>query len=144
MEVLYRDYLLAQGIEAQDLYSPTQDETSEERLLSSLKAVAQKLSFISDSSHDDLERLEVFADLRRNELFNQTGMGFLLKLNPQQSSYLKLTLSSSEQNLSFTQGHESIAQTYRNLVTVRALLQTDNFDLRREAEDLFSVFLRAN
>lgn len=144
MEVLYRDYLLAQGIEAQDLYSPTQDETSEERLVSSLKAVAQKLSFISDSSHDDLERLEVFADLRRNELFNQTGMGFLLKLNPQQSSYLKLTLSSSEQNLSFTQGHESIAQTYRNLVTVRALLQTDNFDLRREAENLFSVFLRAN
>jgi hypothetical protein len=142
MEHLYLDYLKAQKIEAEEIYSATQNETSQERLERSLKAVAQKLSFISDPAHDDLERLEVFADLRRNELFSLTGMGFLLKLNPQQSSYLKLTLSSPEQNLSFTQGHESIAQTYRNLLTVRALLQTNNFDLRREAEQLFSVFVR--
>lgn len=136
MELLYSDYLKNIQVSANQIYSRTRQDSPEKRLTRSLKAVAQKLSYISQPTNSDLKRLEVFADLRRNDLFRQTGMGFLMKLTPQNSSYVRLNLSSSIKNLSYIQGDEDIARTYRNLQTVRLLLQTENFDLRREAEGL--------
>lgn len=136
MELLYSDYLKNIQLSANQIYSRTRQDPPEKRLTRSLNAVAQKLSYISQSTNSDLKRLEVFANLRRNNLFRQTGMGFLMKLTPQNSSYVKLDLSSSTKNLSFIRGDEDIARTYRNLQTVRLFLQTDNFDLRRKAERL--------
>lgn len=138
---LYRSYIAQKGFAARDFYSDVPHgrggkRTAEEQYRFSLRNIADRLSRASDPTLPDLERLENFMSLRLNSLFAQTGLGFLLTLRPEQSVRYDLNMSANSARIDFAIGDSSIADFYRKLLSIKAALEDDGLDLRREAESL--------
>lgn len=63
-------------------------------------------------------------------------MGFLLGLRPEQTYRLDLNITANGRSLDFQRGEESTARFYRQMLLIKAALENDGVDLRREAEAL--------
>ncbi|MBY0515775.1 MAG: hypothetical protein K2P81_02625 [Bacteriovoracaceae bacterium] len=137
---LYRDYIMSKNFSSDDFYKTSNSEDqlnrSQDRFTSALYHIASKLSIASDRSVSDVARLEAFMDLRNNTLFSQTGIGFLMTLNPEQTFRFDLNLSGNNNRLDFSKGDESVASFYRQILTIKAALDDEGLNLRREAESI--------
>ena len=136
---LYADYIRGKGFGPSDFFHVSQNvshPSPEQRYKQSLQVIARKLAMVSDTSLADVQRLEAFLDLRDNTLFSQTGIGFLLGLRAEQTYRLDLNITANERSLNFQRGDESTARFYRQMLLIKAALQNDGVDLRREAEAL--------
>lgn len=160
IKVLFRDYLASKGLEAHDFFagigSSDQDEDDDEEenefeeneiqslipevtMRLSLRKMAKKLSLALNRELPLSERMELFSELRKNKLFHQAGVSFLLSFNPDKTQLwynLDLNISSNKSKINFTYGDRTIAELYKKIITIKAALDDDGLDLIREAESL--------
>lgn len=139
----YRAYLTAKGLAASDFYvehphsesshAPITARTSFE---ASLRRIGKKLSRAVDGGRSHAQRLESFVELRRDAVFAQTGIGFLLSLHPEQTFRVDLSMSANNRSLVFSDGDEGIAVFYKKILQIKDALENDGLDLRRLAEGL--------
>jgi hypothetical protein len=85
------------------------------------------------------ERLAIISNLRSNEIFSKSGMGFLIGLNPQrmkQLCHLDLDISSNEALIEYEYGANEMTELYKKILTIKSALDDDSLDLLREAESI--------
>ena len=86
-----------------------------------------------------IERLEFIGKLRKNTLFSESGLSFIMVLRPDKMKHhygLDLDISSNEAEIAFKYGDTEISSLYRKLLTIKAALDDDALDLLREAESI--------
>lgn len=140
---LFRNYLELKGLGASDYFTdgprPQRGgihQDAEFKFRAALARIGKKLSQAVDTKRNHVERLESFMDLRKNTVFSQSGIGFLMSLQPQQTYRLDLNLSANDRQLDFVRGEESTAIFYRKILLIKEALEDDGLDLRRTAESL--------
>lgn len=104
-----------------------------------LHHMAKYLSKLLDKHKSLEERLNYLTNLQRNSLFTQSGLSFIMSLNPGSMSrlyHLDLNLSSNESAIDYSFGESELSDLYKKLLSVKAALDDDAFDLLREAESL--------
>lgn len=147
--VLYRDHLLSKGLTADDFFanSPFNDDanvpvqTAENTFNLSLNHLAKLLSKALNPQYPASERIEMITKLRRNVLFDDTGISFIMALNPDKISswyHLDLNISSNKAKIDFSYGDSELSTLYKKILTIKAALDDDGLDLRREAESISS------
>ncbi len=138
---LFDSHLRSKGLTPDDFYRDDSDRrtSAEDRYQRALNIVANTFSQAFDRRRNDRQRLESFFELRRNKLFEQAGFSFLMALRPDQARAwfrVDVNLSSNEHRLDFAWGDQQLSDLYKKLLTVKAALEDDALDLRREAESL--------
>jgi hypothetical protein len=111
-------------------------QSAQFKFQSALGRIGKKLSQAVDTKRSHIKRLEAFMDLRKNTIFSQSGIGFLMNLQPEQTYRLDLNLSANDRQLDFVRGDESTATFYRKILLIKEALEDDGLDLRRTAESL--------
>lgn len=84
-------------------------------------------------------RMKVLGRLKSNELFQASGLGFLMTLLPdrmQELYHLNIYLSANESKVEFNYGDSRLSALYKKLLTIKAALDDDGLDLLREAQSL--------
>src|SRR5690606_4680796 len=108
----------------------------------SLNSLARTLSRALDKSRPSVERVELISKLRRNKLFADSGLSFLMALFPDKMRsfcHFDLNISSNEATIDFSYGDDSLSALYKKILTIKAALDDDGIDLIREAESLSSI-----
>ncbi len=146
--VSYPRYLANKGLRARDFYndSPTpygsrgpRGLTAEEKYKKGIQEIAEKLSFSFSNLRPDSERIEKFLELQKNPIFSQTGFGFLMTLRPDRSNdyfIVQLDMSADGKKLAFLKGNQDRSALFKKILTIKAALEDEDLDLRREAESL--------
>ncbi|MFP5491130.1 MAG: hypothetical protein ACLGG0_06495 [Bacteriovoracia bacterium] len=140
---LFKNYLYQKGLTATDYFvdGPRHDRggiqhSAQFKFDSALGRIGKKLSQAVDTKRSHNERLQAFMDLRKNTVFSQSGIGFLMYLQPEQTYRLDLNLSANDRQLDFVRGDESTATFYRKILLIKEALEDEGLDLRRTAESL--------
>lgn len=141
IRILFKDHILSKGLKPQDYFV---DDThggfsAEDRFNSSLRSAAKHLSRALDKKRPMAQRLEMVTKLKFNKLFAESGMSFLMALSPDLMSknyYLDLDISSNEADIDYSYGYSEMAGLYKKILTIKAALDDDAFDILREAESL--------
>jgi hypothetical protein len=140
---LFKNYLILKGLKATDYFvdGPQNHrggmhQDAEFKFNASIGRIGKKLSQAVDTKRSHSKRLEAFMDLRKNTIFSQSGIGFLMNLQPEQTYRLDLNLSANDRQLDFVRGDESTATFYRKILLIKEALEDDGLDLRRTAESL--------
>lgn len=145
VRIFFRNYLSSQGLDVRDFFLDRRRNhgaralSSEERFSLSLKEMAKLLSQILDHKICVAQRAELITKLRQNKLFMESGLGFLISLTPsklEDNYYLDLDISSNEAFIDFSFGNSSIVSLYKKILTIKAALDDEAFDLLREAESI--------
>lgn len=143
IKVFYRDHLKSKGLSAIDFYADNYGDsnlpTAEESFTGELSSMARILSKALDQKVPAMERLEMITKLRMNKLFSETGLSFLMSLQPakqRQYYHLDLDISSNEALIDYSYGEAEISSLYKKILTIKAALDDDALDLIREAESL--------
>jgi hypothetical protein len=147
ISVFFRDFLLRKGLKETDFFSdrseydstgrPTRRISGKLIFSSSLKQMSELLSSVLNQKLSMLERLKQLTNLRKNQLFSETGIGFIISLRPDHMAewnHLDLNISSNESVIDFSYGDVSLSALYKKILTIKAALDDDAFDLLREAE----------
>lgn len=143
IKFFFRDFMKKKGLVPSDFITEVQhdgDTSSQEGSFnSSLHHMAARLSKALDKKRSLLERLEIITRLRMNLLFAQSGLGFLMSLEPEKMKklyHLDLDISSNEAVIEYSFGEPEISDLYKKILTIKAALDDDALDLLREAESL--------
>lgn len=145
--ILFKDHVLSKGLSAKDYFSPHQNGNGhgsrrvspESQFDINLKSMSKLLHQALDRKLPMIERLDFISKLRRNRLFSESGLSFLMALRPDKMAAhysLDLDISSNEAQIDFQYGDAEISTLYRKLLTVKAALDDDALDLLREAESI--------
>lgn len=145
--VLFKDHVLSKGLSAKDYFYPHQNGhghgssrvSSESQFDMNLKSMAKILTRVLDRDLSMLDRLDLISKLRRNKLFSESGLSFIMALRPDKLAAhysVDLNISSNEAQIDFQYGDAEISALYRKLLTVKAALDDDALDLLREAESI--------
>ena len=142
---LYRDHLKSKGLGPEDFFTAEnnadrfKEDQIEEMFDLTLWMAAKKLERALDRNLPMLARLNALTDLRRNTIFKESGMSFIISLIPgslKTSFHVDLNLSSNESQIDFEYGEATISSLYKKLLTIKAALDDDGLDILREAESL--------
>lgn len=146
--VSYPRYLADKGLKARDFYSDTRvmhnsrnttQVTAESKFKKGIKEIAEKLSFSFNNTREDSERIEKFLELQKNPIFSQTGFGFLMSINPEKSRewfIVDLDMTADGKRLNFVYGSLERSNLFKKILLVKAALEDEDFDLRRESESI--------
>ncbi len=145
--VSYPRFISAKGLRARDFYSDspapygshsTRGTTAEEKYKKGIQEIAEKLSFSFSNLRADSERIEKFLELQKNPIFSQTGFGFLMAITPVRNDWfiVHLDMSADGKKLSFLKGSQERSALFKKILTIKAALEDEDLDLRREAESL--------
>lgn len=144
VKVLFKDHLLSKNLEVSDFF--VESETTDNGLVSpdssfdiSLNQLAKNLSQALDKDLPSAERVELISKLRRNKLFSESGISFLMALYPDKIKSLchfDLDISSNQANIDFSYGDSQLSTLYKKILTIKAALDDDGLDLIREAESI--------
>jgi hypothetical protein len=138
-------YLSNKGFEAKDFYSDTlvrrssQRFKAEEKFKRGIKEIAEKLSYSFNNTREDSDRIEKFLELQKNPIFSQTGFGFLMSINPEKTTdwfIVNLDMSADGKKLPFVYGSLERSALFRKILSIKAALEDEELDLRREAESI--------
>lgn len=141
---LFHDHIKSKGLVPSDYFhAQPQDKhgprSPEARFNITLKSMSRLLTQALNPELPMIERLEFIGKLRRNSLFAESGLSFIMALKPDkmENHYsLDLNISSNEAEIDFSFGDAEISSLYRKLLTVKAALDDDALDLLREAESI--------
>jgi hypothetical protein len=141
IETLFREYTKRKGLTPEDYYFETgDDESSADRSFDiSLHALAKNLALALDRKLPMRERLGKITKLKLNTLFSESGLGFIMTLQPDKTQrlfHLDLDISSNESVIDYSYGEPEISGLYKKILTIKAALDDDGLDLLREAESL--------
>lgn len=131
----------AQIIDAYKAYLATIPAGRPDSYPVSLPKIAKRLEVTFDSSKDAFTRMSSLMDLRKNGLFQNTGLGFLLSRMPeanlQNAMHFSLTLESTDgsQLEPFEFGNYREAEIYSRLRNVQ-LIVDGQYDLLLQAQNL--------
>ncbi len=147
IKVLFKDHILSKGLRSDDYFigSATGHNTQnspDKDFDDSLNSLARTLSRALDKGRPSVERVELISKLRRNKLFADSGLSFLMALFPDKMRsfcHFDLNISSNEANIDFSYGDDSLSALYKKILTIKAALDDDGIDLIREAESLSSL-----
>lgn len=146
--VSYPRYLSVKGLNARDFYNDSSSSygnrgprgmTAEEKFKKGIQEIAEKLSFSFNNTRSDSERLEKFLELQKNPIFSQTGFGFLMTIKPERTAdyfLVQLDMSADGKKLSFVKGSQERSALFKKILSIKAALEDEDLDLRREAESL--------
>jgi hypothetical protein len=84
-------------------------------------------------------RLSYVNDLHKNQLFTESGIGFLMSLKKDEIKdlyHIDLNISSNEANVEYNTGFNEYSRLYKKVLSIKAALDDDALDLLREAESL--------
>lgn len=143
IKVLFKDHLLSKGLEASDFYSDTLEDSNaaEDSFELSLNQVSALLEKAMDQNLSIKERIKIFNKVRKNQLFEDCGMSFLMTLSPDKMAklyHLDLDISANEGLIKFTFGDSQATDLYKKILTIKAALDDEALDIIREAESLSS------
>jgi hypothetical protein len=142
VKVFFREFMLRQNLEETDYFMETQTyerNTAPKTFDVVLSSMARKLSQALSRKISMNDRLEIIAKLRMNTLFAESGLGFLMSLQPARIKslyHLDLNISSNESIIDYSFGHSEMSELYKKILTIKAALDDDALDLLREAESL--------
>lgn len=144
IKTFYLDHLKSKDLKVSDFYSDSGSHESnlpspEENFELELNQMARLLNRALDSSKPSTDRLEVITKLRGNKLFAETGLSFIMSLQPdkmKQNYHLDLDISSNESIIDYSFGEAEISSLYKKILTIKAALDDDALDLLREAESI--------
>lgn len=145
IKTLFKDHILSKGLQASDYFTSTEnlstneEQTPEEQFDLALHSMAKTLSKALKRSLPSDQRVNLISKLRRNTLFAESGMGFLMSFYPDKLSrycHFDLNISSNEAQIDFSYGDNKLATLYKKILTIKAALDDDGIDLIREAESL--------
>ncbi len=111
-----------------------------------VREIARALSIADNSNIDPIERLRAFVGLKKNTLFNQTGIRFVLELVPIQKLnsliFFDLEMNSSEDDrLKFSFGSESDAPSYQKVINILEIINNQGLDIIMTAQKVASDYL---
>ncbi len=144
--VSYPRYLSDKGLKARDFYSDTaamgrsgQTVTAEDKFKKGIREIAEKLSYSFENTRADSDRIEKFLELQKNPIFSQTGFGFLMSIAPEKTKdwfIVNLDMSADGKKLSYIYGSLERSALFRKILSIKAALEDEDLDLRREAESI--------
>ncbi len=144
--VSYPRYLSDKGLKAKDFYSDTaamgrggQGVTAEDKFKKGIKEIAEKLSYSFSNTREDSDRIEKFLELQKNPIFSQTGFGFLMSIAPEKTKewfIVNLDMSADGKKLQYVYGSLERSALFRKILSIKAALEDEDLDLRREAESI--------
>ncbi len=146
--VSYPGFLSDKGLSATDFYSnpqpapgqrPIRLPTAEEKFKKGIKQIAERLSLSFNHSRPENERIENFLALQDNPIFSQTGFGFLMSLTPEKTRewfIVNLDMTADGKKLQYTYGAVDRSALFKKILLIKAALEDEDLDLRREAESL--------
>ncbi|MES2526299.1 MAG: hypothetical protein V4598_04405 [Bdellovibrionota bacterium] len=144
--VSYPRYLSDKGLKPRDFYSDTpamgrggQAVSADEKFKKGIKEIAEKLSYSFNNTRADSERIEKFLELQKNPIFSQTGFGFLMSIAPLKTKewfIVNLDMSADGKKLQFVYGSVERSALFRKILSIKAALEDEDLDLRREAESI--------
>jgi hypothetical protein len=144
VERLFREHMNSKGLNESD-YSTGLSLNGDKKINSNglfdirLQQMANHLSMLLDRKRPFEERLNLITKLQANSLFTQSGLSFIMSLNPAGMSrlyHLDFNLSSNEAGIDYAFGESEVSDLYKKLLSIKAALDDDAFDLLREAESL--------
>lgn len=146
--VSYPRYLADKGLRPADFYSgsPRMNNdrgapgpTAEDKYKKGIREIAEKLSFSFNNTRPDHDRIEKFLSLQKNPIFSQTGFGFLMSINPEKRKewfIVDLDMTADGKRLHYVYGSVQRSNLFQKILLIKATLEDDDFDLRREAESI--------
>lgn len=150
---IYSKYIsYIEKIETEKIYlRPVVDDNDVKQLASfsfedQVQEIAKALSIAANPSADPIERLQAFVSLKRNKLFNQTGMRFVLELVPikQLNSLIFFDLemnSSDDDRLKFSYGSDSDSASYQKVINILEIINNQGLDIIMTAQNAASDYL---
>ena len=144
LEILLRDYLKSKGLTAWDFYpnynvNDTVGGELDKLFESDIRQFARLLEQVMDKKRTIFNRIDSITKLRRNIVFLDSGLGFIMALRPNLMKNLfalDINISSNESKIDFQYGTPDIATLYKKLLTIKAALDNSTYDLLREAESI--------
>ena len=143
IRVLYKDYLLSKGLKAEDFFlgSSYPDEyiSAEDNLNRGIRKISRHLTKAMNKALPMTERLEKITKLKSDTVFAESGLGFLMVLQPHKmhrNYHLDLDISSNEAIIDYSYGESEMSELYKKILTIKAALDDDGLDILREAESL--------
>ena len=141
---LFREHMRSKGLKESDyITGPSVKDhkkiNSNSLFNTRLQQMASHLSMLLDRKRPFEERLNLITKLQGNSLFTQSGLSFIMSLNPAGMSrlyHLDFNLSSNEAGIDYAFGESEVSDLYKKLLSIKAALDDDAFDLLREAESL--------
>jgi hypothetical protein len=139
----FRAYIADKNLGPQDFFraagkDPSYD-TAENEFNSSLESLSLRFSRALDRSIPIEKKLEEITKLKSNILFAESGLGFIMSLHPfhmKELFHLDLDISSNEANIDFSYGLSQNTDLLKKILSIKAALDDDAFDLLKEAESL--------
>lgn len=145
IKVLFKDHVLSKGLDSKDYFVEAEtvdsphDTTPDRSFDISLNHLAQTLSKALDKDLPSAERVELISKLRKNQLFAESGISFLMALYPdrlEKLCHFDLDISSNQARIDFSYGDSQLSTLYKKILTIKAALDDDGLDLIREAESI--------
>lgn len=145
---LFLGHIFEKGFTYQDFFSPRRalgprrrgrTISAKEQFTKKLNAMSHLLESALDQRVGLEKRIKKLSDLRRNRLFSQCGLSFIISLMPNNFTdvfSLNLNLSSNEAKTEVNIGETSGTKVYQKLLSIKAALDDEDLDLLREAESL--------
>lgn len=144
--VSYPRYLSEKGLKPTDFFSDTtgtgrngQRVSAEDKFKKGIKEIAEKLSYSFNNIRTDSDRIEKFLELQKNPIFSQTGFGFLMSIAPDKIKdwfIVNLDMSADGKKLQYIYGTLERSNLFRKILSIKAALDDEDLDLRREAESI--------
>lgn len=141
IEVLFKDYITKKNLVPSDFIQTQETDfnTSETWFPYALRAMAKTLEKALDQSKSSRERVSYISELRSNQIFEDTGLGFLISLRSnkiKENMHLDLDITSNEAMIEFEFGDSKLTEVYKKILSIKAALDDDALDPLREAESL--------
>lgn len=146
--VSYPRFLAEKNLKATDFYTSTStynphgtttSVTAEQKFRKGIQEIAEKLSYSFSNRFEDTDRVEKFLELQDNPIFAQTGYGFLMTITPNKTRewfIVNLDMTADGKKLQFVYGAMERSLLFKRILLIKAALEEEDLDLRREAESL--------
>jgi hypothetical protein len=143
VRVFFLDYLKSKDLVPEDFFPSNFSEVPAQNHLEvfnfELYRFSKLFSQVLDRGTSVSQKVELLARLRKNKLFIESGIGFLMFLRPmsqENNFHLDLNISSNEAIINFSFGKAQLSELYKKILTIKSALDDDAFDLLREAESI--------
>ncbi len=148
--VSYPRYLSDKGLKPTDFFSSNEmynprgqshSQSSDYKFKKAIKEIAEKLSVSFNNTRTTTERIDSFLALQNNRVFAQTGFGFLMSIDPMKTREwfnVNLDMTADGKKLNYNYGAIERTFLFKKILTIKAALENEDLDLRREAESISS------
>lgn len=108
--------------------------------------ISNALSIASNSAVDPIQRLQAFISLKKNRVFTQTGIRFILELVPIEKLngmiFFDLEMNSSDDDkLKFSFGSDSDSRSYQKVINILEIINNEGLDIIMTAQKVASEYL---